>query len=146
MNEEFMNPDRVRELWTAIKAELAKKPNMSDLDSLASTTAVATAIATALAPYSTTEQVQKLISDQIHLQFEVVEQLPAVAEASETTIYLLKVSGATGDDSMDEYVLVNDINGTRFEKLGSTRIDLTNYWTKDDLRAITSDELKAILV
>ena len=33
----------------------------------------------------------------------------------------------------------------QFELLGSTEIDLSGYWAKDELRMMTAEELQAIL-
>ena len=40
----------------------------------------------------------------------------------------------------DEYMWVNE----KFELIGSTQIDLSDYWSKTDLVAITDEELDAI--
>ena len=53
-------------------------------------------------------------------------------------------SPKSGDSSdiFDEYMWVNNA----FEKIGSTRIDLSNYWSKDELQPMTKEALADILV
>lgn len=72
------------------------------------------------------------------IEFRIVESLPASGEAG--VIYLVSHSHGTGD-IYDEYIWVN--NG--FEKIGSTDIDLSGYWAKTDLVAITNAEIDTIV-
>lgn len=142
MNETYLNSERVKELWTAMQTELAKKVNPSDLASLATITSVATSIATALQPYAKTVDVEQMISDALHVTIVTADALPPIAQAKPMTIYFVPKPGNTEDDnSKDEYVLIDD----KYEKIGSTKIDLSNCWNKDDLRAMTSAELATIL-
>lgn len=103
--------------------------------------------ATTLAGYGitdamTSEQITNAINDAIGsvtgISFEVVDSLPATGEAGK--IYL--VSHAHGaKDQYDEYIYYN---GT-WEKIGSTDIDLSNYWNMDNLVAITNSEIDNIV-
>lgn len=62
------------------------------------------------------------------VKFEVVESLPTTGEAG--TIYL--IAHAHGEkDIYDEYIWVTD----KFEKIGSTDIDLSSYATDEELTA-----------
>jgi hypothetical protein len=55
-------------------------------------------------------------------------------------IYLVpKTDGASGD-GYDEYI---HINGA-WEKLGTTTIDLSGYWLKADLAALTATDITEI--
>lgn len=72
------------------------------------------------------------------ISFEVVETLPASGAAG--TIYLLS-NGGTGTNVYDEYIWVNNA----WEKIGTTAVDLSNYWSKTDLVAITNAEIDTIL-
>lgn len=61
---------------------------------------------------------------------EVVSALPAVSEASADKVYLVRTSDLLGSDNIyTEYILVNGA----FEELGTQKLDLSNYATKDDL-------------
>lgn len=142
MGEQFLNAERVRELWGAMQTELAKKVDPSDIANFATLTSVATSIATALQPYAKTVDVEKMISDALHVTMVSVDSLPPLKDAKPMTIYFVPNSDPEDDNSKDEYVLIGD----KYEKIGSTKVDLSNYWSKDSLRAMTSAELSAILV
>lgn len=103
--------------------------------------------ATTLAGYGitdamTAEQITQAINDAIGsvtgISFEVVDSLPSTGESGK--IYL--VSHAHGaQDQYDEYIYYN----SSWEKIGSTDIDLSNYWSMDNLVAITNGEIDTIV-
>ena len=103
--------------------------------------------ATTLAGYGitdamTAEQITNAINDAIGsvtgISFEVVESLPSTGESGK--IYL--VAHAHGEkDQYDEYIYYNN----SWEKIGSTDIDLSNYWSMDNLVAITNGEIDTIV-
>lgn len=66
------------------------------------------------------------ISNLANLRIEVVSELPETGETN--VIYLVKKSG-TNPDTHDEYVYVEG----NWEKIGNTEIDLSNYYTKDQV-------------
>lgn len=70
-----------------------------------------------------------------HLKRSIVTALPSVDSADENTIYMIaKASGATGsatDNGYDEYMLVVSGSAKKFEKIGDSAVDLTNYATKN---------------
>lgn len=87
-----------------------------------------------IANYSTTEEVTQAITDAIagvqHFAVEVVTELPAVAEAKAHTIYLVpRKAGVKSEDVYDEYILISG----KFELIGNTELDLSNYYTKEDV-------------
>lgn len=156
----FLDGDRVAELWTAIKTALAGKADLSDLDGYttpdavataitsalsgyATDAGVATAIAAALAEYMTKSEIEdalaEVIADAAGLKFESVDEMP---ETGTPNIIYLVPNGTEGGNVKDEYMWIDDA----WEPLGSTSVDLENYWSKDELRVMTADELKAILV
>ena len=59
------------------------------------------------------------------LQIIIVDELPTTGLAN--TIYLLPRSGTAPQDSYDEYIYTNNA----WERIGSTAIDLTDYWNTD---------------
>lgn len=67
-----------------------------------------------------------MISNLANLRIEVVSELPETGETN--VIYLVKKSG-TNPDTHDEYVYVE----RNWEKIGNTEIDLSNYYTKDQV-------------
>ena len=94
------------------------------------------------AGYQTASQVQSAISDVVGditgFEFQIVEELPGTGENG--VIYLISNSG-TGQNIYDEYIWT----GTTFEKIGTTDVDLSNYWSKTDLVAIQNNEIDSIM-
>lgn len=71
---------------------------------------------------------KEMIANLANLQIEVVDQLPSVGETN--IIYLVKKSGSA-PDIHDEYVFVDG----KWEKIGNTEIDLSNYYTRAEVDA-----------
>lgn len=92
--------------------------------------------------YQTDTQVTTAINNALAgisgIEFKIVESLPATGNKG--TIYLKAHTHGT-QDNYDEYVYVNN----KWEKIGNTDIDLSNYVTFDDLIAITNTEIDAII-
>ena len=88
-------------------------------------------------------QVNKLLSSVNKPAFDVVDELPAVGE--QNVIYLVpKASGST-DDVYDEYIWITDSDGTsHWEHIGSTAVDLSNYYTKAEITALLNDRSTTI--
>lgn len=91
-------------------------------------------------------EVQALIdaalADITGIEFEVVQSLPQSGEKG--TIYLVPNSGS-GQNTYDEYIWVEPTGGTaHFEKIGTTDVDLSGYWAKTELTAITTAEIDTI--
>lgn len=82
--------------------------------------------------YTQTE-VNQMISSIPKFAIEVVETLPT-AEISNTTIYLL-TSGTETGNLYTEYIYVNN----SWEKLGTQTVDLTNYYTKEEVNSLLSN-------
>lgn len=157
--EIYLSPERVAELWAAVQAALGKKVDKTAMTGYTTPEAVAEAITTALTDYATTESVRAAIaaaladymtasavSDAIaqavanvaHIRFESVETLPETGEVN--VIYLVPAEGDSGTKNQSMW-----IDG-QWVSLGSTQVDLSGYWAKSDLRAMTAEELQAILV
>ena len=96
------------------------------------------------AGYQTASQVQTAVNNAIKditsFGYEVVTTLPT--NGTKGIIYLVPNSGA-GQDVYDEYIWIENKSG--YEKIGNTNIDLSNYWSKDDLKALTNEEIDAAL-
>lgn len=71
------------------------------------------------------------------IEFRVVESLPTTGENG--VIYLVAHSHGTGD-AYDEYIWT----GSSYEKIGNTDVDLSGYWAKVELVAITNAEIDTI--
>ena len=94
------------------------------------------------AGYQTASEVQTAINSAISgitgIDFQVVKSLPATG--TKGVIYLISNSG-TGTNIYDEYIWVTN----RFEKIGTTEIDLSNYYNTTNLLALTNQEIDTII-
>lgn len=80
--------------------------------------------------YPSAKAVYTLINAITSSSFQVVTELPT-SNISTSTIYLKLNKKAATDNIYDEYIYVNK----KWEILGSTAIDLTNYYTKNQVNA-----------
>ena len=65
------------------------------------------------------------------VSFQIVnsfDELPTTGEAG--VIYLVP-NGKTGDNAYDEYIWVTSDGTSKYEKIGSTEVDLSDYYTKE---------------
>ena len=98
---------------------------------------------TTLSGYGITDAYTKTATDSAiatavanagHLKRTIVSALPSVDSADENTIYMVaKTSGDTGsatDNGYNEYMLVVSGNTKKFEKIGDSAVNLTDYATK----------------
>jgi hypothetical protein len=82
----------------------------------------------------TKSEVDNLISTVSSLNIEVVQTLPTT-DISTSTIYLVPKTPST-NDNYDEYIYVNN----NWEHIGSTEIDLSNYYTKTQTDSLLNDK------
>lgn len=61
-----------------------------------------------------------------HLKRSIVEDLPDAGSADQNTIYMVGTGAGSEDSAYEEYMLINGA----FEKIGSSKVDLTNYAEK----------------
>lgn len=68
-------------------------------------------------------------------EYKIVDSLPAVSEGKKGVIYLIAHSGSTNQNSYDEYIFLPADGSTaaRYEKIGTTDIDLTPYAKKTEI-------------
>lgn len=94
------------------------------------------------AGYQTASDVESAINEAIgditSFEFQVVEELPPTGEAG--IVYLVSNDGS-GQNIYDEYIWT----GTAFEKIGTTDVDLSGYWSKTELVAIQNNEIDTIV-
>ena len=112
------------------------------------TSAITTALANSGDPYMPESDIQQLIDDELAgitgVEFEVVQTLPQPS-GQKGVIYLVNKDGA-GQDVYDEYIWVEPTGQTpHYEKIGTTNIDLSDYWAKSELVAITTAEIDTIV-
>lgn len=80
------------------------------------------------------------LADITHFSAVIVESLPDTGDTNK--LYLVaKASGGTSDDGYDEYLYI----GGKWEKIGSTNIDLSGYLKKDDIHVLTNSEITEII-
>ena len=116
------------------------KTNQTDIANLKtgkadkSTTLAGYGITDAFTKTQTTTEINKAVANAGHLKRTIVTQLPAVDSADQHTIYMVPKSGASGNNTYDEYFLVvtgqSGSQTKKFEKIGDSAVDLTNYATK----------------
>lgn len=138
-----LDGDRVKELWNAIKALLTLKVDKTELSSYTTNSDVDAKIIEKLSDYITLSQATQIIEDAIGelagLSYQTVDSLPLEGETN--VIYLAPSSNPGEQNTKDEYMWIND----SWEKIGSTSADLSDYWSREDLKPITSEELQEIL-
>lgn len=90
--------------------------------------------------YQTATEVAASIAAAEFLKFEKVDVLPDISVADTRTIYLVpKADGLTGN-YFEEWLVVSGA----WELIGTTSIDLSNYWNKTELVAITNAQVDAL--
>ena len=94
------------------------------------------------AGYQTATQVNAAITTALQnfqtINYEIVTTLPTTGKIG--TIYLIAKSGKD-KDVYNEYIYINN----KFELIGTTAADLSNYWTKTDIVALTNKEIDAAI-
>lgn len=159
-DEKYLGTERTKELWAAIKTQLALKADVTELEDYTTADAVALAIATALTDYAKDEDVQSAITealsdyikeselndkiaqaigDAIGIKFKTEDRLPDSGE--ENIIYFVPAGNQEDKNIKDEYMWIDG----KWEKIGSTSVSLSDYWSKTELEAMTSEELQEIL-
>lgn len=82
-----------------------------------------------------------VISATPGIKLTVVETLPT-EDIDTDTIYLVPKEDTETNNIYDEYIYVNEA----WEKIGTTEIDLTNYFTKQEVNDLLDDKADAIIV
>lgn len=92
-------------------------------------------------------KISSAVANADHLKRTIVNTLPSVNTADEHTIYMVpKASGAVGsgtNNGYDEYMLIVSGSTKKFEKIGDSAVDLTNYATKAYADQSEADALSA---
>lgn len=80
-------------------------------------------------------RIEEAVGKITSFEYKVVDSLPATSEGKKGTIYLVAHSGSTNQNSYDEYIFLPAEGSTaaRYEKIGTTDIDLTPYAKKTDI-------------
>lgn len=88
----------------------------------------------------TKAEVTSLIGDVKTISIQKVTTLPATGEPN--VIYLVPANPASASNKHVEYIWIATDN--RFEPIGDTEIDLSNYWSKTELVEMTSADVQAL--
>lgn len=104
-------------------------------------------IADAYTKTQTTAEINKAVANAGHLKRTIVTQLPAVESADEHTIYMVAKNSGSGNNVYDEYFLVvtgqTGSQTKKFEKIGDSAVDLTNYATKTEVSTAKQEAINA---
>lgn len=84
----------------------------------------------------TQSEVNGLISQLSSLSVDIVETLPTT-DISTTTIYLINVSGT---NNYNQWMYINNT----WSNIGSTSVDLTNYYTKTQTDTLLADKVDKV--
>ena len=88
-------------------------------------------------------QVNKLLASVNKPAFEVVDTLPESGE--QNVIYLVKKdTSSEQNDVYDEYIWITD-DTAHWEHIGSTAVDLSNYYTKAEITALLNNQKTEII-
>lgn len=80
-------------------------------------------------------EISRAVGKITSFEYKIVDSLPATSEGKKGTIYLVAHSGSTNQNSYDEYIFLPAKGSTaaRYEKIGTTDIDLTPYAKKTEI-------------
>lgn len=86
-------------------------------------------------PYGLNEAINNAVGRITSFEYRIVDSLPATSEGKKGVIYLVAHSGSTNQNSYDEYIFLPAVGSTaaRYEKIGTTDIDLTPYAKKTEI-------------
>ena len=130
MNKKFLDEDGLRFLLVQLAALIDQKTQINVTSSI-DENSTNQQIAGAKAVY---DLVQSALSGLSTISMEVVNSLPATGEAN--IIYLV----AADADTYRQWIY----SGDQWWDLGIAEIDLSNYWSKDELEAMTNAEIQAV--
>lgn len=138
------------------KAPLNSVAELTKSGTVAMTSDITTAIsgkadsATTLAGYGITNaytktEVDTAIANAMKGGYVVQSSLPTASADTMGKIYLIPISGGAGTNVKEEYITYLDGSTYKWELLGTTQIDLSNYVTEDELVALTAAEVETLL-
>lgn len=88
-----------------------------------------------VSPDGLNEAIKSAVGKITSFEYKIVDSLPATTEGKKGVIYLIAHSGSTNQNSYDEYIFLPAEGSTaaRYEKIGTTDIDLTPYAKKTEI-------------
>ena len=142
VNGTALTPDANKAVDVTVPTTVAELTDAGDY-ALAADLPTAVSELTNDSGYQTASDVSTAISDALDdvtgISYESVASLPATGETG--VIYLVPKDGGSGSNVKDEYIWT----GSAFEKIGDTEVDLSGYWSKSELAAITTAEVDEII-
>lgn len=90
--------------------------------------------------YQTAEDVQKAIARADHLKRRIVTELPSAAEADASTIYMVPIPSAAGQNKYTEWMALEGA----WEPIGDSSVDLSDYVRAEDLQLVSNGEIDSI--
>lgn len=81
------------------------------------------------------QMISKAVGEITSFEYKIVSSLPSTSEGKKGVIYLVAHSGSTTNNVYDEYIFLPAEGSTaaRYEKIGTTDIDLTPYAKKTEI-------------
>ena len=88
-----------------------------------------------------TDNVASAVGKITSFEYKIVDSLPATTDGKKGVVYLVAHSGSTTNNVYDEYIFLPAEGSTaaRYEKIGTTDIDLTPYAKKTEIPTKVSD-------
>ena len=85
--------------------------------------------------YDVDKAINNAVGKITSFEYKIVDSLPSVSEGKKGIIYLVAHSGSTAQNIYDEYIFLPADGSTaaRYEKIGTTDIDLTPYAKKTEI-------------
>lgn len=123
-------------LWNKYTTLVEKVP--VKLSQLENDTNFITSTVENLANYYSKAEVNGLVNAISKFSALIVTTLPT-SNISTTTIYLVAKTDSEANDYYDEYLYINNA----WEMIGNTKIDLSNYYTKEEITSLLSAYAKA---
>lgn len=87
----------------------------------------------------TKAEVNKIVKDLSSISIMKVDSLPT-SNIKENVIYLVPVTSKQDDDKFDEYMYIS----SKWERIGSAKVDLSNYYTKAEVNALLNNKEPSI--
>lgn len=90
----------------------------------------------------TKSEIETLIAAVKQFTYESVATLPTAAEGTMHKIWLVPATGGAGQNVKDEYITIPDGSAYKWEKIGSTDIDLSGYSTTEQMYAAIASAVR----
>lgn len=89
----------------------------------------------AISPQGVDQKISAAVGEITSFEYKIVDSLPSTSEGKKGVVYLVAHSGSTTNNVYDEYIFLPAEGSTaaRYEKIGTTDIDLTPYAKKTEI-------------